>query len=92
MIRRVEISGLAAKQLRKVPRHIVNNLMIWILAVEQGGLEEARKVRAYHDEPLKGNRIGQRSIRLSRTYRAIYEIRGDAAAFVSVEEVSKHRY
>ncbi len=92
MIRRVEISGLAAKQLRKVPRHIVNNLTIWILAVEQDGLEEARKVRGYHDEPLKGDRIGQRSIRLSRAYRAIYEIQGDAAAFVSVEEVSKHRY
>jgi len=43
MIRRVEISRLAAKQLRKVPRHIVNNLMIWILAVEQDGLEDVRK-------------------------------------------------
>jgi proteic killer suppression protein len=92
MIRRVEISRLAAKQLRKVPRHIVTNLMIWILAVEQDGLDEVRKVRGYHDEPLKGDRIGQRSIRLSRAYRAIYEIQGDTAAFVSVEEVSKHRY
>ena len=27
MIRRVEISRLAAKRLRKVPRHIVNNLI-----------------------------------------------------------------
>jgi len=36
--------------------------------------------------------MGQRSIRLSRAYRAIYEIQGDTAAFVSVEEVSKHRY
>jgi hypothetical protein len=52
MIRRVEISRLAAKQLRKVPRHVVNNLMIWVLAVEQHGLEEVRKVRGYHDEPL----------------------------------------
>jgi len=41
---------------------------------------------------LKGDRTGQRSIRLSRAYRAIYEIKGDIAAFVSVEDVSKHRY
>jgi proteic killer suppression protein len=92
MIVRVEITRLAAKQLRKLPRHIVNNLMIWITAVEHDGLEEVRKVPGYHDEPLKGDRISQRSIRLSRAYRAIYEIKGDAAEFVSVEEVSKHKY
>ncbi len=92
MIHRVEISRLAAKQLRKLPRHIVHNLMIWVLAVEQDGLEAVRKVSGYHDEPLKGDRIGQRSIRLSRAYRAIYEIKGNTAAFVSVEEVSKHGY
>lgn len=92
MIHRVEISRRAAKQLRRLPQHIVNNLMIWVMAVEQDGLEDVRKVSGYHDEPLKGDRIGQRSIRLSHAYRAIYEIKGDAAAFVSVEEVSKHRY
>ena len=92
MIHRVEISRLAAKQLRRLPRHVANNLMIWVLAVEQDGLAEVRKVPGYHDEPLKGDRIGQRSIRLSRAYRAIYEIKGDIAAFVSIEEVSKHRY
>jgi toxin HigB-1 len=92
MIHRVEISRLAAKQLRKLPRHIVSNLMIWVLAVEQDGLDEVRKVPGYHDEPLKGDRTGQRSIRLSLAYRAIYEIKGDTAAFVCVEEVSKHRY
>lgn len=92
MIHRVEISRRVAKQLRTLPRHIVNNLMIWVMAVEQDGLDEVRRVPGYHDEPLKGERIGQRSIRLSRAYRAIYEIKGDTAAFVSVEEVSKHRY
>lgn len=92
MIRRVEISKLAVKQLRKLPRHIVDNLAIWVAAVEHDGLEEVGKVRSYHDEPLKGDRAGQRSIRLSRSYRAIYEIKQDTARFVSVEEVSKHEY
>ena len=92
MIRRVEITRLAAKQLGKVPRHIVNNLMLWVTAVEHDGLEAVRKVPGYHDEPLKGDRFGQRWIRLSRAYRAIYEIKGDTAEFVSVEEVGKHDY
>lgn len=75
-----------------MPRHIVNNLLIWVMAVEHDGLEEVRKVPGYHDEPLKGRRAGQRSIRLSRAYRAFHEIRQDTALFVSVEDVSKHLY
>lgn len=92
MIFRVEISRLAEKQLRKLPRHIVDNLLIWVAAVEHDGLEAVRKVPGYHDEPLKGDRTRQRSMRLSRAYRAIYEIKQDTAKFVSVEEVSKHDY
>ena len=83
---------MGCTQLLKVPRHIIDNLMIWVEAVEQDGLEEVRKIPGYHDEPLKGDRAGQRSIRLSRAYRAIYEIEQDVAQFVSVEEVSKHDY
>ncbi|HMI88636.1 MAG TPA: type II toxin-antitoxin system mRNA interferase toxin, RelE/StbE family [Polyangiaceae bacterium] len=92
MIRRVEVSKQAEKQLRKVPDHIKVNLMIWVAAVELDGVEEVRKVPGYHDEPLKGSRAGQRSIRLSRSYRAVYEMKNDALRFVSVEEVSKHDY
>jgi proteic killer suppression protein len=75
-----------------MPQHIIDNLMIWVAAVEHDGLENVRKVRGYHDEPLKGDRAGQRSIRLSRAHLAIYEIKQDTAKFVSVEEVSKHDY
>ena len=92
MIRRVEIAKVAEKQLRKLPRHIVGNLMIWVAAVEETSVEEVRKVPGYHDEPLKGDRSGQRSIRLSRSYRAIYEIKEDTAKFVSIEDVNKHDY
>ena len=92
MIFRVAIARLAEKQLRKLPRHIVDNLMIWVAAVERDSLEEVRKVPGYNDEPLKGDRTGQRSIRLSRAYRAIYEVKQDTARFVSVEEVSRHDY
>lgn len=71
MVRRVILTRLAQKQLQRMPRHIVENLAAWVDDVETRGLEEARKVPGYHDEPLHGGRHGQRSIRLSRSYRAI---------------------
>lgn len=92
VIRRVEITDAAEKQLRRLPRYIVVKLAIWVAAVELDGLEETRKVPGYHDEPLKGERAGQRSIRLSRSYRAVYAIKKSVGEFVSVEEVHKHRY
>lgn len=93
MIRRVELSRLAQRQLRKVPAYIVRKLLAWVESVERDGLEEVRKIPGFHDEPLQGDRRGQRSIRLSIAYRAIYEIRKDGLVeFASVEEVSKHDY
>ena len=91
-IRRIEITKRAERQLRKAPDHIKVNMMSWVRAVELDGVEEVRKVPGYHDEPLKGVRAGQRSIRLSRSYRAIYEMKKDVVEFVSVEEISKHDY
>ncbi|MEK7704351.1 MAG: hypothetical protein AAB426_05280, partial [Myxococcota bacterium] len=51
-----------------------------------------RRVPGYHDESLQGRRVGQRSVRLSRSYRAIYRVVHGAVEFVRVEEVSKHDY
>lgn len=66
-------------------------LLEWMDSVTEEGLEETRKIPGYHDEGLKGERRGQRSIRLSRSYRAVYVIVGwDSAKGVRVEEVSKH--
>ena len=92
-IKEVRVSGAARKSLQRVPDRILDKLETWVRAVERDGLETVRKTPGYHDEPLHGVRKGQRSIRLSRSYRAIYVIRDDAAVeFVSVEEVSKHEY
>ena len=92
MIHRVVLSSDAKKALRKVPKHIATKLLDWVEDVEDRGLEEVRKIPGYHDEPLRGKRSGQRSIRLSRTYRAIYRIKEETIEFVLVEEVSKHEY
>jgi proteic killer suppression protein len=91
-IRRVQITRRAEKQLRMMPIHIRRKMLLWVATVEADGLEEARRVPGYHDEPLGGQRTGQRSIRLNRSYRAIYEVKGEILRFVSVEEVSKHDY
>ncbi|TPV94561.1 MAG: hypothetical protein B7733_14585 [Myxococcales bacterium FL481] len=93
MITDVRISARAQKQLRKVPAHVVGKLYVWVELVATDGLEEARKIPGYHDEPLRGDRAGQRSIRLNRAYRAFYSIMSDGTVeFVSVEEVNKHEY
>ncbi len=55
------------------------------------GIHEVRKFKRYHDEPLKGNRVGQRSVRLNRAYRAIY-VELESEIEILVIEVNKHEY
>jgi len=92
-IRTVKLSKKAERDLKRVPRYIIDKLMGWISNVAEQGLHEVRKVSGYHDEPLYGKRRGQRSIRLSKGYRAIYEIdRSGKIHFIEVMEVNKHEY
>ena len=81
------------KQLRKVPRFIQEAVLIWVESVETLGIRETRKLKGYHDEPLSGNRRGQRSVRLNRAYRLFYteDARG-AFHLITIEEVNKHEY
>lgn len=93
VIHQVELSKLAQKQLRRVPVYVARKLFAWVEAVEHDGLEEVRKIPGFHDEALLGDRRGQRSIRLSLAYRAIYEVRRDGGVELArVEEVTKHDY
>lgn len=92
MVRDVRLTRRAEKDLDRVPDFIRLKLLRWVRAVELEGLEEVRKIPGYHDEALKGQRQGQRSIKLNRAYRAIYVIKDEEVEFVSVEEVNKHEY
>ena len=92
MIRVVEIDIRVTKYLRKIPLPIRKKLFTWVAAVEERGLNEMRKIPGYHDEPLKGDRQGQRSIRLNRQWRAIYRIINKKIEFVFIEEVTPHDY
>lgn len=89
---RVKIEDKLLDKVAKMPPQIGRKLAFWIEAVAHEGLEEVRKIPGYHDEPLRGDRAGQRSIRLNKAYRAIYiEVEGEPIV-VEIIDVSKHKY
>lgn len=79
------------KDLNKLPIHILNKLRMWVDLVNNNGLIYTRKIAGFHDEPLQGDRKGQRSIRLNKAYRAIY-IENKGSITITVIEVNKHDY
>ena len=84
---------LAKKQIEKLPRHIFYKLNFWLNLIEEIGLYEVRKYKGYHDESLSGARLGERSIRLSKGYRLIYqELQCEFSCLIEVIEVNKHDY
>ena len=89
----VVLTKRAKDDLIKAPMHIVKKLQAWIEQVNHQGLRETRKIPGYHDEPLKGKRVGERSIRLSKAYRAIYALaQHGSIEIVKILEVNKHDY
>jgi proteic killer suppression protein len=81
------------RDLRKIPDFIQEKFRSWVVAVEMDGLPITRKRPGLHDEPLKGTRLGQRSVRLNRSYRIIYqEGRQGIIEIAEVLEINKHDY
>jgi toxin HigB-1 len=54
VITTVVLTAQARKDLRNLPAQIVRKFAVWTRFVEEEGLEEARKIPGFHDEPLKG--------------------------------------
>jgi len=93
MLLRIELTKKAQRDLIRVPKFIKEKLLLWVDAVERLGIRQTRKIPGFHDEPLKGDRKGQRSIRLNRSYRAIYiEDQNGELHIISIIEVNKHEY
>ncbi len=78
--------------MRQAPQYITDKLLNWANEVEAFGVEAVRKHKGYHDEPLKGRRRGERSIRLSRQWRAIYREKRNGSVSVHVLGVTPHEY
>ncbi len=89
---RILLSRAAKRQLDKVPQHVYRKYLYWVDLLKDIGLREARRYKGFHDEPLKGKRLKQRSVRLSRAYRVIYQEVGQSLEVIEVLEVNKHEY
>lgn len=81
------------KQLKKIPVEVRIKLQQWVVFLEDKGLSEAQKFPGFRDHSLKGSRKGQRSVYLTRKWRAIYTLGNDNnITIVIVEEVMPHDY
>jgi toxin HigB-1 len=93
MVMKVKITKEAEKLLPKLPIQVVKKLRLWVRQVELIGIREVRKIKGYHDEPLSGDREGQRSIRLNKAYRAFYIIKESGQVEIAVVfDINKHKY
>jgi proteic killer suppression protein len=88
---KISLSKNFGKELSKVPNFIRKKVLFWIFLVESNGLPEVMKLTGFHDEPLKGTRKGQRSIRVNRAYRVIYRLIQNHV-HIELLEVHKHDY
>lgn len=91
----VLVSKKVIKQIEKLPKHVQSKLKFWVANVELSGILELRKHRGFNDKPLSGNRTNQRSIRLSKSYRAFYIERDHGVielSYIEVIEVNNHEY
>jgi proteic killer suppression protein len=79
------------KDLKKIPDFIRKKAIFWVFLVESNGIWEVMKSTGFHDEPLKGQRRGQRSVRLNKAYRLIYKVISDRV-HIEMLEINKHDY
>ena len=78
------------KDITKAPKQVVTKFQEWATAVELLGLAETRKRPSFHDEPLTGKRLGQRSVRLNQQWRLIYC--EHSKTLIDLEELTPHAY
>lgn len=88
----VSLSKSAERSLLKAPFHIQLKFSSWVRLIELKGLKIARASRGFRDEALLGKRLGQRSVRLNKQWRAIYRIMKNSVDFIEVQEITPHDY
>lgn len=93
LLTKISLTKFAEKQLKRLPKNILAAYYTWVKTIEIDGIRNTRKLPGYHDEPLKGDRKGQRSVRLNKSYRVIYEETNDGSIIlIAVQEINKHEY
>jgi proteic killer suppression protein len=80
-----------AEACRKAPKTVVKKYELWKSLVFRHGPDKLQEFPGLHDEKLKGQRVGQRSSRLSLRYRVIYRVDRKNVT-VLVLEITPHEY
>lgn len=70
----VVLNKRVARDLKKLPKHILFQFDLWVEIIETEGLQMMRQINDYRDHSLMGERKGQRSSSLSRSWRVIYTL------------------
>jgi proteic killer suppression protein len=91
ILTKISSSRIFEKKLSRVPDFIRKKVIFWIFLVESNGLLVTAKSPGFHDEPLKGDRKGQRSVRMNRDYRLIYRVI-ENKVHIELLEIHKHDY
>ncbi len=90
---RVSLTRRVEKELRKLPKHILCQLDLWVKIIETEGWHVMRQTNGYRDHHLKGARWGQHSSSLSRSWRVIYrKAENENIILIEVLEVNHHEY
>lgn len=94
MALKIEFHRKAYKEYLKAPSIVKQAVEEWLISLKTIGVELTRIQggKGLHDEPLKGQRLGQRSIRLNRSWRLIYEVEQGEVKIVKIVSVTKHDY
>jgi len=79
------------KVCRKLSPAIVKKYELWKNLIFRHGPDKLREFPGFHDEKLKGSRVGERSSRLSLQYRVIYTAEKQSLT-VYVLEITPHQY
>ena len=87
---KIKITRLAEKQILKAPKLVQEKVAGWLKLVLSEGLPIVRTIKSYHDEPLKGQRASQRSVRLNKQWRLIYQ--ESTGEVIEIREVTPHDY
>ena len=75
----------------KLPVQVLKKYEIWKDIVFRHGPDKLQEFPGFHDEKLKGERLGQRSSRLNIQYRVIYAVERNIVT-VRVLEINPHEY
>ena len=93
LIRDVRMTKTAHKQFDRLPEHLQHKVLAWITEIAERGLRAVQRSVGLHDEPLKGQRKRERSVRLNRHWRLIYVLReNDIPHIVEIQEFTPHAY